>query len=55
LAATILNIERFDLGYDYLQRYSDLVHAVSAQDVQDMAQKYLHPENYTLAVAGPER
>lgn len=55
LAATILNIERFDLGYDYLQRYSDLVHAVSAQDVQDMAQKYLHPENYALAVAGPER
>ena len=55
LASTILSIERFSLGYDYLQRYADLVEAVTAGDVQEMAQKYLHPEHYALAVAGPER
>jgi zinc protease len=55
LASIILNIERFGLGYDYLQRYTDLVEVVTAGDVQEMAQKYLHPEHYALAVAGPER
>jgi zinc protease len=54
IANTLLDIERYDLGFDYLLRYPDLVNAVTVQDVQDMAQTYLDPEVYALAIAGPE-
>jgi zinc protease len=53
IAATILDMERYGLGFDYLQRYAGLVNAVTVQDVQEMAQKYLNPEVYALAIAGP--
>jgi zinc protease len=54
VAQTLLDIERYNLGYDYLLRYADLVNAVAVQDLQDMAQKYLDPDVYALVVAGPE-
>ena len=50
----LLEMERYDLGFDYLQRYADLVNTVTVQDVQDTTKKYLDPEMYALAVAGPE-
>ncbi len=54
VGGTLLAIERYDLGYDYLQRFAGLVNAVTVQDVQEMALKYLDPDIYALAVAGPE-
>jgi zinc protease len=51
---TLLDIERYGLGYDYLLRYADLVNAVTVRDLQEMAQKYLDPDVYALVVAGPE-
>ncbi len=53
LAGTLLDMERHGLGLDYLERYASLVHQVTAQDVQEMAWKYLDPDIYALAVAGP--
>jgi zinc protease len=53
IANTLLDIERYDLGFDYLLRYPDLVNAVTVPDVQEMARKYLDPDLYALAVAGP--
>jgi zinc protease len=54
VAQTLLDMERHDLGFDYLLRYADLVYAVAVPDLQEMARKYLDPEVYALAVAGPE-
>jgi len=54
LAGTILDIERYDLGFDYLRRYPDLVNSVTVDDVREVARKYLDPEVYALAVAGPD-
>lgn len=54
VGAALLTIERYGLGLDYLQRFSDLVRAVTVHDVQAMALKYLDPDRYVLAVAGPE-
>ena len=54
IGTTLLTVERYDLGYDYLQRFADLVNAVTVEDVQEMAGKYLNPDNYALAVAGPK-
>jgi zinc protease len=53
VAHILLDIERHDLSLDYLLHYADLVRAVTVQDVQEMASKYLDPETYVLAVAGP--
>jgi zinc protease len=53
IASTILDMERYGLGFDYLQRYAGLVNAVTVPDVQEMAQKYLNPEVYAVAIAGP--
>jgi len=48
----LLNIERFDLGLDYYRRYSELVRAVTPEDVLSTAFKYLHPEKLAVAIAG---
>lgn len=53
VASTLLNIEYFGLGLDYLQRYNDLIYSVTAADVQRVAQHYLRPDAYALVVAGP--
>ena len=55
VVGTLLDIERHELGLDYLPRYTNLVNSVSVGDIQDMAEKYLDPEIYALAVAGPEQ
>jgi zinc protease len=54
IAGSLLEIERYGLGLDYLQRYADIIEAVTVADVQAVARKYLDPELYCLAVAGPE-
>jgi zinc protease len=43
----------YDLGMDYLLRYHEFVYAVSREDVLRVAQTYLDPGRYVLAVAGP--
>ncbi len=54
VATTLLDMERYELGFDYLLRFADLVEAVTVEDVQEVARAYLDPEVYALAVAGPE-
>jgi zinc protease len=55
VAQALLNIERYNLGMDYLYRYRDLIMDVTRQDMQAMAQQWLDPEHYALAVAEPEQ
>jgi zinc protease len=53
VARYILDMERYDLGLDYLQRYDALINAVTVERVQAVAQRWLDPDAYALAVAGP--
>jgi zinc protease len=53
VARTILNMERYGLGLDYLQRYADLINEITAERVQAVAQRWLDTDAYALAVAGP--
>lgn len=53
VASTLLNMEYYGLGLDYLQRYNDLIYGVTAADVQRVAQSYLRPDAYALVIAGP--
>ncbi len=54
VAAWVLQIERYGLGLDCLRNYADTINAVTVEDVQAAAQRYLSPDVYALAVAGPD-
>jgi len=53
VVGALLNMERFDLGFDYLRGYPEMVRAVTSGDVLGAARKYLHPDKLAIAVAGP--
>jgi zinc protease len=53
VAQDILNMERYSLGLDYLQRYAGLIGEVTSERVQAVAQRWLDPDAYALAIAGP--
>jgi zinc protease len=53
IAAAITNIERHQLGLDYYHRYPALVHAVTPEQVLEVAQRYLPPDRLAIAIAGP--
>lgn len=44
--------EFYDLGDDYIKRYSEYINSVTKEDVLRVAQKYLDPENYVLVIVG---
>ncbi|MGH7782040.1 MAG: M16 family metallopeptidase [Candidatus Binataceae bacterium] len=50
IAGFMLSIELNNLGLDYADRYPKLIQAVTKQEVQDMARKYLHPDAILLIV-----
>lgn len=53
IAGTLLAIERFGLGLDYIARYPEIINAISHEQIIEAARRYLSTENYVLAVAGP--
>jgi len=54
VAGSILNMETYNLGLDYLHRYADVINAVTREDLLRTAQQYMRPDAYALGVAGPE-
>jgi zinc protease len=53
VAAALINLERFDLGLDYYQRFSERINAVTKEQVLEAARRYLDPEHLGIAIAGP--
>lgn len=53
VAATLSDIELFDLGLDYLQRYPNIIRSITAEQILTAVQKYAQVDNYALAIAGP--
>jgi zinc protease len=54
IANVITDMELYNWGLDYLLEYPDLVRAITPEQVQAAAQKYLSTEHLGIAVAGPE-
>jgi zinc protease len=52
VAGQILSVERHHLGANYLGDYRKAVLAVTPEDVQAVAKKYLDPEHMVLVAAG---
>ncbi len=53
VASILVDIEWLGLGLDYLLRYPRIIESLTADEVQAAARKYLNPDQYVLAVAGP--
>ena len=54
LAAALLSQEIFGLGDDHYLRYESILRDLTLDDVNRALAAHLHPDNYHLAVAGPE-
>lgn len=55
VAGNLTYIERFELGLDYLLRYEERISAITAADIQSVAQRWLNPAAFALGVSGPPR
>ncbi len=53
VAGTLSDIEFFDLGLDYLERYPGIIRGVTPDAIMSAVQKYALPDRYVISVAGP--
>jgi zinc protease len=54
VANALLNVERFQLGLDYYQRYPAMVRAVTSEDVLETARRYWNPDRLAIISSGPD-
>ena len=52
LTDQLVSIRMYDLPDDYLQTYRDQINAVTAEDIQRVAQKYVRPDEAVIVVVG---
>lgn len=53
LANAILTMQQFELGFDYYQKYTDLIKLITAKQILTASQRYLHPDRLVITSAGP--
>lgn len=53
VASLLLEAHLYQLGDDFIARYPGLINAVTQEEIQAAAHKYLNDEIYALAIAGP--
>jgi zinc protease len=54
LAGTILTMETYELGLDYLVGYRDMINSLTKEQLLAAAQHYWNHDAYVVAVAGPD-
>ena len=52
VANFLAQVEYFELGLDYPERYPDLIRRITIDDVRRVAQKYLEPEKMITVIVG---
>lgn len=53
VAEFMLEAETYGLGFDYLEKYPELIRAVTAEHVTRVTRRHIHPERLTTVVVGP--
>jgi zinc protease len=53
VARTLLSIEVYDLGLDFLARYPSIIRAVTREQILAVVRAHLSVEQYATAIAGP--
>jgi zinc protease len=54
-AAVMGEIELYSLGFDYLERYPDIVRSLTREQVTEAARRWILPDHLVTAIAGPPR
>jgi zinc protease len=54
VARTLQQIELYDLGLDYVDRYPEIVRSLTKAQVQEAARRYMSADDLVVVVAGPE-
>jgi zinc protease len=52
LARYLVNVERYQLGDDFIRNFPQLITDVTIDDIQRVARQYLDPNNYYIASTG---
>lgn len=52
IAEQLLMVQRYQLGFDYYEKYRKAVETVTPDQIREMAAKYLHPDKFTIVAAG---
>ncbi len=52
LARALWNAEFYNLGIDYIDRYPQLIQAVTVEEVNAAIRKYFRPDHLTIVIAG---
>lgn len=53
IAAILLTMEYYNLGKDYFKEYYDSYSSITAREIKEAAEKYLHPDKMTVIITGP--
>jgi zinc protease len=53
IADFLIDAEVYGLGFDYLERYPELIRAVTIEEISRVAGKYIHPMSLTTVAVGP--
>jgi zinc protease len=53
VAAALMNLELFNLGLEYYQRYPQTIRNVTREEIWESARRYLHPDRLAIGIAGP--
>jgi len=53
IASTLLGIERYQLGLDYIERYPAIIRSIVRDQVIEVARRYLATDDYAIVTAGP--
>nr|MBA3767786.1 insulinase family protein [Acidobacteriota bacterium] len=52
LARALWNAEFYGLGVDYIDRYPQIIEAVTVEEVNAAIRKYFRPDHLTVVVSG---
>ena len=52
IAGRLLDMDLYELPHDYFDRYRENIHAVTKQDVERVARKYVDPERVLIVIVG---
>ena len=53
VAGTLLGMELYDQGLDYLERYNSIIRSLTADDLLAASRKYIDVDHAVVVVAGP--
>ncbi|HEY7911725.1 MAG TPA: pitrilysin family protein [Blastocatellia bacterium] len=53
IADFLIEAEVYELGFDYLERYPDIIRSITRDDIARVTREYIDPVNLTEVVVGP--